>query len=213
MKQQRGNVYVLDDQTIQKNFLPVWGGKVDSPNLPKSHHRSCLNTGSVCECVFSCLTFLSPILLLDPHRHSSDESRVFGAAAKGDRGKVDRGDRGSVHVWTVPAAVLPCLAPFYWICPPVLLLIYRRGGRRAGRVAGGKRGLWNGAYVVWRVDVNTLPGYVTKNMQTLKHCHKDKGSPTSGSVFPNIFWAMASYVSSRKISHHTTRQNSHQNFM
>lgn len=33
------------------------------------------------------------MLLSDPHRHSQDDSWVFGAAAKGDRGKVDRADR------------------------------------------------------------------------------------------------------------------------
>lgn len=37
-----------------------------------------------------CLTPFSPVLLSDPHRHSQDDSRVFGAAAKGHRGKVGR---------------------------------------------------------------------------------------------------------------------------
>lgn len=45
----------------------------------------------VCVCLFN--AFFSPLLLSDPHRHSQDDSWVFGAAAKGDRGKVDRADR------------------------------------------------------------------------------------------------------------------------
>lgn len=45
------------------------------------------------------------MLLSDPHRHSQDDSWVFGAAAKGDRGKVDRADRTvDMGRSTVPSA-------------------------------------------------------------------------------------------------------------
>lgn len=44
-------------------------------------------------CMHMDLMPFSPVLLSDPHRHSQDESWVFGAAAKGNRGKADRADR------------------------------------------------------------------------------------------------------------------------
>lgn len=63
----------------------------------------CVECEGMCACVY--LTHFSPMLLSDPHRHSQDDSWIFGAAAKGDRGKVDRADRTvDMGRSTVPSA-------------------------------------------------------------------------------------------------------------